>query len=81
MGFPTDWLTGYAPEKGRRLFPLQQTWVNGYAAEKDCDHFPIERVWAGKSASPDTCFRGERLCTGKKSFQQSICPFVHPFYR
>ena len=42
-GFPTDWLTGYAPEKGLRLFPLPQTRVNGYAAEKDCDHFPIER--------------------------------------
>ena len=81
MGFPTDWLTGYAPEKGRRPFPLPQTRVNGYAAEKDCDHFPIERVWAGKRASPSTRLRGERLCIGKKSSQQSICPVVHPFYR
>ena len=33
----------------------------------------------GGYASPDGLV--ERLCTGKKSFQQSICPFVHPFYR
>ena len=78
---PASRLNGYAPEKGRRLFPFPQTMVNGYAAEKDCDRFPIERVWVGKRASPGIRFRGERPCAGKKSSQQSICPFVHPFYR